>query len=162
MDKKHITYFEEIDFTSDDFFSTEILLNNETVTINLEFYDGLPQYDWIKAYEHYTERLEEYKSKIDKAIVKDLKDEETTLEYIEHHLEELDEPTIEKLIKDTDADRSVVDRLLSVLKLQKIEFRFDEDEFAVWDYSFGNDITDYLLVAYTDKNGKLIEFSIDS
>lgn len=162
MDKKQITYFEDIDFDSDDFFTTEILLNNQPITIDLEFYNGLPQYDWVRAYESYIEKIEDYKTKIDKAIVKDLKDEETTFEYVEHHLEELDEQTIEKLIKDTDVDKSLAERLLSVLKLERIGFHFDEEEFAVWDYTFGYDITNYVLVAYTDKNGKLIDLGIDS
>lgn len=162
MNDRTITYFDEIDFDSDDFFETEIVLNCDKITLNLEFRDGLPKFDWTKQYENYISKLDEYKQKVDKAIIKDFKDEETTLEYIEHHIDELDDLSIEKLIKDTDQDKPITERLLSTLKLQRIGFRFDDEEFAAWDYTLGSDITNYILAVYTDKNGKVTDFSIES
>lgn len=161
MTKQKIAYFEEIDFDSDNFFNKEIILDDLNININLDFSVVESRQDNITEYEKYIDKIDEYKTKIDKAIIKDYKDEETTLEYLELNIEELDDITTQKLLEKTDPEKTEIERLLSILKLDSINFRFIEDEFALWNYTIGSDVTDYFLTVYTDKKGKVVSFGIN-
>ena len=55
----------------------------------------------------------------------------------------------------TDTSKSKEERFLSALKLVRVGFYPGEENYAVWDYTIGRDITDMLVVVNTDNKGTI-------
>lgn len=121
----------------------------------MNFYDGVPEYDWVAEYENYTKDLKQYKADVEAAIRSDYEDGGDVKEYIDFHLEELDASIIDKVLASTDASKPKAERLLSALKLVRIGFYPGEENYAVWDYTIGRDVADMVVVINTDNTGKI-------
>jgi len=74
---------------------------------------------------------------------------------VNFHFEELDASEIDKVLVGTDASKSKEERLLSALKLVRVGFYPGKENYAVWDYTIGRDITDMLVVVNTDNKGTI-------
>lgn len=156
MSKKNLTYFGEIEINSpEETTEGKVSIDNSLIELDLNFYDGVPEHDWVKEYEKYISKLQQHKEKVEAAIRTDYEDEEETKEYVDFHLEELDASIIDKVLEGTDASKSKEERLLSALKLVRIGFYPGDENYAVWDYTIGRDITDQLVVVNTDNKGKI-------
>ena len=95
----------------------------------------------------------------------DLDDEEadTVRFYLENHLEELGTDDLEALIgagaKATDKPKL----LFKKLQLVRVGLYPDSvDQFAIFDYSIGKELTNYLVVINTDENGNLDYMTMES
>ncbi|MFM2375108.1 MAG: hypothetical protein RLZZ165_205 [Bacteroidota bacterium] len=101
-------------------------------------------------------------------ILKDYKDEngDTVKTYLEHHLEEVDPEELSELIDLEDPTTSPEEQLLTKLHLVRVGLYPDgahgSENFAVFDYSIGKEITDYLVVINTDENGEPEEITMES
>lgn len=154
--KKRLTYFGEVEISSPQE-TTEgtVTIDNRQVELNLNFYDGVPGHDWVEEYENYVKELGQHKAAVEAAIRADYEEGGDVKEYIDFHLEELDAATVEKILAGTDASESEEERLLSALKLVRIGFYPDNENYAVWDYTIGREIADMLVVVNTDSTGKI-------
>ena len=117
--------------------------------------DGRQEYDWVAEYENYIKDLKQHKANVEAAIRSDYKDGGDVKEYVDFHLEELDASIIDKVLVGTDASKSKEERLLTALKLKRIGFYPGNENYAVWDYTIGREITDLLVVVNTDSTGKI-------
>jgi hypothetical protein len=52
--------------------------------------------------------------------------------------------------------------LFNLLHLIRINLYPDSEDFAIWDYSLGEEITQYLIVLKTNINGKINSLDIES
>lgn len=154
--KKDITYFGEVEINSPQE-TTEgmVTIDNHQVELDLNFYDGVPDHDWVEEYENYVKDLGQHKAAVETAIRADYEEGGDVKEYVDFHLEELDAATVEKVLAGTDASESKEKRLLSALKLVRIGFYPGNENYAVWDYTIGREITDMLVVVNTDNTGKI-------
>lgn len=154
--KKDITYFGEVEISSPQK-TTEgtVAIDNHQIELDLNFYDGVPEYDWVAEYENYIKDLEQHKADVEAAIRADYEDGGDVKEYVDFHIEELDAATVEKVLAGTDTYESKEERLLSALKLKRIGFYPGEENYAVWDYTIGREIADMLVVVNTDNAGKI-------
>ncbi|MDU1889363.1 MAG: DUF2004 domain-containing protein [Dysgonomonas sp.] len=161
MSKQKLPYFEDIIDWNDleDYYETEINFHNHTTSIDLNL-DDEPQETWAEDYNKFMGKFEEYYQSIKKTIKGYYPEEGMVKEYYTYHLEEISEEMAEELEK-TDKTLSEDERLHSILKLDRIGFYFAEDNFATWDFSFG-DFTDQILVIYTDKEGEIEDISWES
>lgn len=154
--KKNITYFGEVEINSpQEYNEGQIVINNRQIKLDLNFYDGVPEYDWVAEYENYIKDLEQHKADVEAAIRADYEDGGDVKEYVDFHLEELDASIIDKVLVGTDASKSKEERLLTALKLKRIGFYPGNENYAVWDYTIGREITDLLVVVNTDSTGKI-------
>ena len=154
--KKNITYFGEVEINSpQEYNEGQIVIDNRQIKLDLNFYDGVPEYDWVAEYENYIKDLEQHKADVEAAIRADYEDGGDVKEYVDFHLEELDASIIDKVLVGTDASKSKEERLLTALKLKRIGFYPGNENYAVWDYTIGREITDLLVVVNTDSTGKL-------
>ena len=154
--KKNITYFGEVEINSpQETNEGKVTIDSHQIELDLNFYDGVPEYDWVAEYENYTKGLKQYKADVEAAIRSDYEDGGDVKEYMDFHLEELDASIIDKVLASTDASKSKEERLLSALKLVRIGFYPGEENYAVWDYSIGREIADMLVVVNTDNTGKI-------
>lgn len=154
--KKNITYFGEVEINSpQEYNEGQIVIDNRQIKLDLNFYDGVPEYDWVAEYENYIKDLEQHKADVEAAIRADYEDGSDVKEYVDFHLEELDASIIDKVLVGTDASKSKEERLLTALKLKRIGFYPGNENYAVWDYTIGREITDLLVVVNTDSTGKI-------
>lgn len=154
--KKNITYFGEVEINSpQEYNEGQIVIDNRQIKLDLNFYDGVPEYDWVAEYENYIKDLEQHKADVEAAIRADYEDGGDVKEYVDFHLEELDASIIDKVLVGTDASKSKEERLLTALKLKRIGFYHGNENYAVWDYTIGREITDLLVVVNTDSTGKI-------
>ncbi len=154
--KKNITYFGEVEINSpQETNEVKVTIDSHQIELDLNFYDGVPEYDWVAEYENYTKGLKQYKADVEAAIRSDYEDGGDVKEYMDFHLEELDASIIDKVLASTDASKPKEERLLSALKLVRIGFYPGEENYAVWDYSIGREIADMLVVVNTDNTGKI-------
>jgi hypothetical protein len=154
--KKNITYFGEVEINSpQEYNEGQIVIDNRQIKLDLNFYDGVPEYDWVAEYENYIKDLEQHKADVEAAIRADYEDGGDVKEYVDFHLEELDASIIDKVLVGTDASKSKEERLLTALKLKRIGFYPGNENSAVWDYTIGREITDLLVVVNTDSTGKI-------
>ena len=154
--KKNITYFGEVEINSpQEYNEGQIVIDNRQIMLDLKFYDGVPEYDWVAEYENYIKDLEQHKADVEAAIRADYEDGGDVKEYVDFHLEELDASIIDKVLVGTDASKSKEERLLTALKLKRIGFYPGNENYAVWDYTIGREITDLLVVVNTDSTGKI-------
>ena len=74
----------------------------------------------------------------------------------------MDASIIDKVLVGTDASKSKEERLLTALKLKRIGFYPGNENYAVWDYTIGKNVTDRLIVVVTDNNGNIKEITTES
>lgn len=154
--KKDITYFGEVEINSPQKTTDgKVTLDNHQIELDLNFYDGVPECDWVAEYENYIKGLEQHKSDVEAAIRADYEEGGDVKEYVDFHLEELDAATIDTVLAGTDTSKPKEERMLSALKLVRIGFYPGEENYVVWDYSIGREIADMLVVVNTDNTGKI-------
>ncbi|EGM96134.1 hypothetical protein HMPREF1018_01494 [Bacteroides fragilis] len=156
MSKKDLTYFGEIEINSPkDRNEGKVSIDNRFIELDLNFYNSVPKHDWVKEYEDYILNFLQHKNNVEAAFMSDYEDGEETKEYVDFHFEELDASEIDKVLEGTDTSKSKEERFLSALKLVRVGFYPGEENYAVWDYTIGRDITDMLVVVNTDNKGTI-------
>lgn len=163
MSKKNLTYFGEVEINSpEEYIEGKVLIDNRLVKLDLNFYDGVPKRDWVEEYEEYILHFLQHKKNVETAFMTDYEDGEETKEYVDFHLEELDSSEIDKILENTNTSKSKEERLLSALQLVRVGFYPSGENYAVWDYTIGRDITDQLVVVNTDNKGEIRYVTMES
>lgn len=157
-----IKYFKNINFNSD-YLETTIEFQNREIQLDINTDAVLGENNWVKEYEEYISKLEIFKEKIDKEIIKDFENDGVTKEWIHFHSEELMESIEENGTLDN-CDKSLpIDRqILSALRLRRIGIYPEYEDYAVWDYILDDEISDEILVIVTDKNGEIVDITWES
>lgn len=160
-------YFESVDFKNlnETYLTKSVVIDNEKVNVNLNF-------DKTKLSDEELTKLKSFLNQLSKTIkvnAIDLKkefessEENTVKEYISHHLAEIPKDELNKLIDSNNKIRSEEEKLFEKIKLTRIGiYPQDHEQYAIFDYTFGEKYTQYLLVIITDKDGKIIEIIIES
>lgn len=101
-----------------------------------------------------------------KGLIKaDYEDEkgDTVKDYLAHHLEELGKEELDSLIDPRSKKSDHEKLLLQKLQLVRVGIYPDsENQFAIFDYSIGQELTGYLVVINTDENGNLEHMTMES
>jgi hypothetical protein len=157
---KKLLYFEDIDTNSpEDYYETKIEFQGHEVSIDLNL-DDEPSETWMEDYILFIPNLEKYHQNI-KSMIKGYYNQEGLVkEFFAYHMEETADE-IAELMEETDTSLSQDDRMVSLLKLRRIGFYFAEDNFATWDFTFG-EFSDQIYVVVTDKDGKIIDTTWES
>ena len=163
-----IKYFKNVDFNSD-YLETTIEFQNREIQLDINTDAVLGKDSWVKEYEEYISKLETFKEKIDKEIIKDFENNGITKEWVDYHSEELMESIEENGTLDSCDKNLPIDRqILSTLKLRRIgiypehSYEDGEEYYAIWDYILDDEISDEILVIVTDKNGEIVDITWES
>lgn len=157
-----IKYFKNVDFNSD-YLETTIEFQNREIQLDINSDAVLGENNWVKEYEEYISKLETFKEKIDKEIIKDFENNGVTKEWVDFHSEELMESIEENGTLDSCDKNLPIDRqILSTLKLNRIGIYPKYEDYAVWDYILDDEISDEILVIVTDKNGEIVDITWES
>jgi len=159
-----LPYFGFLDSTAlDEYYDVNIDFNNNQIQIDLNFENKTIDIERLETVQHFIENIRIHDLKNKKHIEDDFSDGDTVQEYVEHHIEELATDDLNKLIglntKITDQPKL----LLNKLHLIRVGLYPDsKDQFAIFDYSLGQELTDQLVVINTDENGNLDYITMES
>lgn len=161
-----LPHFGPIDPTQlDEYYDVTIPFNNTTIDVDLNFESKTITVEKLATVKHFIDNIRIYDINNKGYIANDYKDEDgdTVQFYLQHHLEELGTAELAALLpagsKSTDHEKL----LLQKLHLVRVGiYPGNEDQFAIFDYSIGRDITNYLVVIFTDENGNLDYMTVES
>lgn len=149
----------------DEYYDVNIEFDGDEIEIDLNFENKTIDTITMDKVKNFIENIEKHNKLNHTYIVNDYNDEDgdTVRSYLEHHLEEVEKEELSDLINFDDKTTEPELQLLKNLKLVRIGLYPDnEDNFAIFDYSIGVEITDYLVVLNTDEKGQLDYMAMES
>ncbi len=137
--------------------------NGKKINIDVNFEHAVSAADKIESVKHFIDNIRIHDINNRKKIEFDFFEEDTVAEYIAYHLEELSTADIDELIgKNTKKDQQA-ELLFKKLRLIRVGIYPDsKEQFAIFDYSFGEEFSDQLIVIDTDINGNFIHLNWES
>jgi 5S rRNA maturation endonuclease (ribonuclease M5) len=139
--------------------------NGDKIKLDLNFVTRTIDGSTLDKIKNFIDNIDKFNNLNHAIILSDYNDEngETVKFYLEHHLAEVPKDALSKLINFEDTTTAPVQQLLTKLKLVRLGLYPQSGGcFAVFDYSIGNQITDYLVVLKTDEDGKLDYMTMES
>lgn len=166
MSESTLPYFGKLQTDNlDEYYNVEIEFDGNTIQIDLNFENKTLEEARLNKVKSFIQNIEKF-DKLNKTyILNDYNDEDgdTVKFYLEHHLEEVDKDKLSTIINFEDTTIEPENQLLTQLKLVRLGLYPDSEEtFAIFDYSIGSEITNYLVVINTDQNGQLDYMSMES
>lgn len=149
----------------EEYYSVSIDFNGNEIQIDLNFENKNTETFQLDKVKSYLENIDKFNELNKTYLSDDYNDEEgdTVKFYVEHHLEEVGKDELSALINFDDPTLGPEQQLLKKIELVRIGLYPDsEDNFAILDYSIGEDLTNYLVVINTDENGQLDFMTMES
>jgi len=149
----------------DEYYDVNIEFDGDEIEIDLNFENKTIDTITMDKVKNFIENIEKHNKLNHTYILNDYNDEDgdTVRSYLEYHLEEVEKEELSDLINFDDKTTEPELQLLKNLKLVRIGLYPDnEDNFAIFDYSIGVEITDYLVVLNTDEKGQLDYMAMES
>lgn len=148
-----------------EYYSTEIEFNKTTVGIDLNFESKTIDLEAMMAAKTIIEKLSELDQQNKARIDRDYndKDGDSARFYLDFHLEEIGEQELITLFGLSGETTELQKQLLDKIHLVRVGLYPDSEEiFAVFDYSLGREVTNYLIVVNLDKEGELDYITVES
>lgn len=161
-----LPHFGQLDLTNlEEYYDVDITLNGHDFQIDLNFESKTIDATRLDKVKQFIENINEWDKKNKTYIERDYNDEEadTVKTYLEHHLEEIDQEDLAPLVNFDDKSIDPEKQLLKQLHLVRMGLYPDsEEQFAIFDYSIGTELTNYLVVINTDEEGDLEYITMES
>lgn len=156
-----LPYFGSIDSDAlENSYDTEIRLAGHDIRLDLNFADKRIELSSLQILKKYLDNIDEHLLKTKEFIDENYSDEDAedgVRFYFEFHKEESE---IEEL--GVNATDDLDEQLLKKIHPIRIVLYPESHQFAVYDYSFGEDFTNYILVITTDEDGDLSYITVES
>lgn len=149
----------------EEYYDVEIEYNKTALQIDLNFDSKTIAPEKLDTVKHFIDNIRIHDLSNRKHIERDFADEDgdTVMEYIDMHLEFLGETEIASLIGPNTKKADQPALLMQKLHLIRVGlYPHNEDQYATFDYSLGREITDHMVVVFTDNNGNLDYMTIES
>ncbi len=161
-----LPYIGIIDASSvEEYYDVAVDFNGMEIQVDLNFDNNSIDIKKLETVKQFLENLRIHDLNNKKWIQKDFDDEEgdTVRTYLEHHIEELATDDLNDLIGAGARTADQQKLLLRKLHLVRVGLYPDSEEaFAIFDYSIGTELTNYLVVLNTDENGNLEYMTMES
>jgi hypothetical protein len=161
-----LPHFGTLDSESlEEYSDVDIEFNGSEVQIDLNFENDSIAIERLELTKRFIENLRIHDLNNKKYIINDLNDagSDNVRFYLQHHLEELATDDLADLIGDDVKTEDKAKLLMNKLHLVRVGLYPDsEDQFAIFDYSIGKELTNYLVVINTDENGNLDYMTVES
>ena len=142
----------------EEYYAVNIAFNGTEIQLDLNFEEKTIDLTTMDNAKKLLETIGEFDAQNQKYLRDDYHDEDgdTVKLYLEHHLAEVAKEELSTLINFDDKTIEPEKQLLAQLQLVRVGLYLHEEEsFAIFDYSIGEEITDYLVVVKTDMDGTL-------
>ncbi len=149
----------------EEYYDVDIDFNGNEIQIDLSFENKSIDTLTMDKVKNFIEKIDKFDELNKTYILNDYNDEDgdTVKFYLEHHLEEVGKEELSKLINFDDTTAEPEQQLLTKLKLVRVGlYSHDNENFAIFDYSIGQEITNYLVVINTDEKGELDYMTMES
>ena len=149
----------------EEYYDVEIEYNNTATQIDLNFDSTSIDIARLELVKHFIDNIRIHDLNNKKLIQQDFEDEDadTVRMYIAYHLEELASDDLEELAGPDTKPADLPLALLNKLHLVRVGLYPDNDEqFATFDYSIDTELTNHLVVLFTDENGNLDYMTMES
>ncbi len=149
----------------EEYYDIDIPFNDSKIQIDLNFENKTIDTTRLETVKHFIENIRIHDLKNKGFIKADYEDEEgeTVRFYLKHHLEELGKEELDSLIDPNTRKADHENQLLNKLHLLRVGIYPDSTgQFAIFDYSLGQEMTNYLVVINTDENGNLDYMTMES
>ncbi len=161
-----LPYFGIIDAASlEEYYDAAVDFNGMEIQVDLNFENNTIDIKILETVKQFLENLRIHDLNNKKSIQKDFDDKEgdTVRAYLEHHTEELATDDLYQLIGAGARTAAQAKLLLKKLHLVRLGlYPGSEEQFAIFDYSIGTELTNYLVVLDTDENGNLEYMTMES
>ena len=161
-----LPYFGNLDPTSlDEYYDADVDFTGMEIQVDLNFENNTIDVKRLETAKQFIENLRIHDLNNKKYIQNDFDDKEgdTVRSYLENHIEELATDDLNQLIGSGTKTTDQAKLLLKKLHLVRVGLYPDsEEQFAIFDYSIGKHLTNYLVVINTDENGNLDYMAMES
>jgi len=161
-----LPHFGTLDSASlEEYYDANIEYNNTEIQIDLNFESKTIDITRLELVKHFIDNIRIHDLNNKKLIQQDFDDEDadTVRTYIEHHQEELASDDLEELTGSGTKSADLPPALLNRLHLVRVGlYPGNDEQFATFDYSIGTELTNHLVVLFTDQNGNLDYMTIES
>ena len=164
MEYYRLPYFGNIDLAApQDYYSVDIVLQGQKIQLDLIFEECISDTVSPEPVKTVLENLYDYAAKAYKTILNEFKTEATVKGYLEHHLEGVDKNDLDELLTDADKTLPVEEQLLYKLRLERVGlYPEKENDFAIFDYTIGRKVTNYLIVVKFNNEGSVMVLAMES
>lgn len=166
MTEYTLPYFGQLTIENlEKYYDVDIMFNDNEIQIDLNFENNAVDLATMDKVKNFIENIEKFDNLNKTYILDDYNDEEgdTVKFYLEELLEEVEKEELSTIIN---FDHTTIEpelQLLAKLKLVRVGLYLEnENNSAIFDYSIGQDITNYLVVINTDENGQLDYMTLES
>lgn len=149
----------------EEYYEVEISFNSRQIEIDLNFENKTIDPKRLETVQHFIDNIRIFDINNKNYIVNDYnnKDGDAVKFYLQHHLEELGNTELAALLPAGSKKPDHEKLLLQKLHLVRVGIYPDNaNEFAIFDYSIGQQITNDLVVIFTDENGNLDYMTVES
>lgn len=161
-----LPYFGQLNIKSlEEYYDTSTTLRGQEINIDLNFDTINADKSKMESIKYILENIEKFNKQNKIYIDNDFNDKKGKIvkSYLKHHLEQLNEEELDILIDKNENLISPIEQLLNKLILVRIGLYPDNDNYiTTFDYSIGKEITQYLVVITTDKDGNLNYIEMES
>lgn len=160
-----LPYFGNLDPASlEEYYDSDIDYNGIKIQIDLNFEDKTIDVKRLETAKQFIDNLRIHDLNNKKYIQNDFDNNGSTVPfYLEHHIEELPTDDLNQLVGAGTKAADQPKHLLKKLHIVRVGLYPDSvEQFAVFDYSIGKDLTDQLVVIFTDENGNLDYITMES
>ncbi|RYY93620.1 MAG: DUF2004 domain-containing protein [Chitinophagaceae bacterium] len=159
-----LPHFGDVDHGApEEFYDAQVPYAGDTLELDLNIDEAAVAPEQLDKVKRYLEDLPALDRKARALIAEDFHGAgDTVTEYLQHHMEELEEE-LDKLLEGTDPARPRDERLMKALRWVRAGFYPNDDEiFVTLDYTLGEELTQYLVVVNLDANGELAYMTMES
>ena len=161
-----LPYFGELDSKNlEEYYDVDIDFNGQKTQIDLNFENNSIDTKRLDIVKQFIENISEFDKKNKKYIEEDYADADngTVKTYVEHRLEEIGKDELSNLVDFDNKATNPEIQLINSLRLVRVGLYPDnEDQFAVFDYSIGKELTQYLVVININEKGYLDYMTMES
>lgn len=145
-------------------YNAGVLINNHPITLDLYFDTTTIPKEKLTLVSKILNNLSEYRQLTYQQLEVNAKDEDgITREYVDFHIEELAEKEWKKLLENITSERKRRKKVFKLLHLNRIGFYPNDDHhYATFDYTIGEDLTDYYLVVGISSNDEIAFITMES
>jgi hypothetical protein len=161
-----LPHFGQLDTSNlEEYYDVGIEFNGKKIQIDLNFENKSIEKKRIDLVRKFLDNIVDFDKKNTKYIELDYDDEEcdTIKTYVAHHLGEISKDDLIDLVDFNNKSIEPEKQLIKALHLVRVGlYPGNENQFAIFDYSIGRDLTDYLVVINTDEKGNLDYMTMES
>ncbi len=144
------------------YFSNEVKLGTRNVSISINLEDGSLSNEIVNELISFFNNLMEIKKSLDKEILYNFRKGYEVNDYIDFHLENMDEE-IETIIGKEKDLQKIKEKLLSKIQLDKTHiYPSNLEDYAVFDYSITENTLNHVIVFTVDEQGSINSIGMES